>query len=76
MISKFLVENLVIYHDDYDTIRLGDAGELEISIGETAMTYHNPYTPPLPVHQPIRSKSLKERLAMMLDSNDNHPFNN
>ena len=75
-ISPIPVEDLVIFQDDYDTIRLGDAGELEICIGETTMTDHNPYAPPLPTHQPIRSKSLKERLAMMLNSNDSQPFNN
>ena len=74
-ISPIPVEDLVIFQDDYDTIRLGDAGELEICLGETTMTDHNPYAPPLPAHQPIKSKSLKERLAIMLNSDESHPFN-
>ena len=71
-----LFNAMLIIQDDYDINCLGDAGELEKSIDETTITDHNPYDPPLPAHQPRRSKSLKERLAMMLNSNDSHPFNN
>ena len=75
-ISPIPIENMVIFQDDYETICLGAGGEFEMSIGEATVTDHDHYAPPFPVHPLLKKpKSLKERLANMLNSNDDHPFN-
>lgn len=54
------IENIVpVLQDDIDKVRLEEVGELEMSIEETTITEHDPYSPVIPVRQPKKQKISK-----------------